>query len=129
MEWGGGGTNSPQNLTNETLTPTLADLRVPYAKLLHPQFALLFLSIFSSHHCCLFIVCLYFTAFLNVIIKTQVAGLLAYRSYQVICPFYKHISLHLVCVKNQMGVWFILNLPFLCLKTRMYEIALLTYGS
>lgn len=55
VEWGG--TNNPQKLTNEMLTPMLADLRVTYARPLPPPFALLFLSVLtlavSSFYVCI----------------------------------------------------------------------------
>lgn len=72
---------------------------VAYAKPVFPQFTLLFPSICSFHpyflsRCILLydsmIVCSYCTLFLKSIIKTQVAGLLVCRNYQVITPFCKY---------------------------------------
>lgn len=94
--------NRPQKLTkcnSHSHVIWLIIKVVAYAKRVFPQLTLRFPSIYSFHPCFLsqcillydsMIVCSYFTLFLNSIIKTQVAGLLVCRNYQVIFSFYKH---------------------------------------
>lgn len=49
---------------------------------------------------------------------------LGHKVYRDSCLLRNEMLFHLICIKNQYGVQFILHLPFLCCKTKMSEIPL-----
>lgn len=96
-------------------------LKIAYTKPVSPQFTLLFPSTCTFNPCFLsqcnllydsLIVCLVFTVFLHLTIKTQNEDLLMHINYFSLLQIF--IFFHFICITIRYRVRFILHLPFLC---------------